>query len=88
MSRTAGTIGVVAGMGILAGSILLGVRAKTAPLGPSIDDILISRTLAELEIWYWTIGRLLFMQEINKDRYGELYHTYVKRFYELIGDHE
>ena len=91
MKKTA-TIGVLAGMGILAGSVLLATRAKAAPeepetpgLIPTVDDIRASRTMGELEIWYIYIGQIYFTGQINLETYETLYQAYVIRFYELIG---
>ena len=90
--KKAATIGVLAGMGVLAGSVLLATRAKAAPeeperpgLIPSVDDILASRTMGELEIWYMYIGQLYFTGQIDRVTYETLYQAYVDRFYQLVG---
>ena len=93
--KKAATISVLAGMGVLAGSVLLATRAKAAPeeperpgLIPSVDDILASRTMGELEIWYMYIGQLYFTGQINLETYETLYQAYVTRFYQLVGDNQ
>ena len=85
-------ISVLAGMGVLAGSVLLGTRAEaaskepeTSSLIPTGDDILASRTMGELEIWYMYIGRLYFTGQIDRATYETLYQAYVDRFYQLTG---
>jgi len=93
--KKAATIGVLAGMGVIAGSVLLSTRAKAAPeepetpgLIPTVDDILASRTMGELEIWYMYIGQIYFIGQINLETYETLYQAYVTRFYQLIGDNQ
>ena len=90
--KNAAIISIIAGTGVLAGSVLLATRAKAAPeepetpgLIPSVDDILASRTMGELEIWYMYIGQIYFTGQINLETYENLYQAYVTRFYELIG---
>ena len=90
--KKAATIGVLAGMGVIAGSVLLATRAKGAPeepetpgLIPSVDDILASQTMGELEIWYMYIGQLYFTGQIDRVTYETLYQAYVDRFYQLVG---
>ncbi|MDP2730197.1 MAG: hypothetical protein Q8O55_06930 [Dehalococcoidales bacterium] len=90
--KKAATIGVLAGMGVIAGSVLLATRAKAAPeepetpgLIPSVDDILASLTMGELEIWYMYIGQLYFTGQIDRVTYETLYQAYVDRFYQLVG---
>jgi len=93
--KKAASIGVLAGMGVIAGSVLLATRAKAAPeepetpgLIPTVDDILASRTMGELEIWYMYIGQIYFTGQINLETYETLYQAYVTRFYQLIGDNQ
>lgn len=93
--KKAATIGVLAGMGVIAGSVLLATRAKAAPEEPetpgripTVDDILASRTMGELEIWYMYIGQIYFTGQINLETYESLYQAYVTRFYLLIGDNQ
>ena len=92
MAKKGATIGVIAGLGVLTGTILLATRAKAGPeepetpgLIPSVDDILASQTMGDLEIWYMYIGQLYFTGQINRETYETLYQAYVTRFYELIG---
>jgi len=91
MSRKAATIGVIASLGVLAGTILLVARAKAAPeepeapkLIPSVDDILACRISGELEIYYMYIGQLYFTGQIDRETYEALYQAYITRFYQLI----
>jgi|GEM_PF-6047128 len=90
--KKAATISVLAGIGVLAGSVLLATRAKAAPeepetpgLIPSVDDILASQAMGELEIWYMYIGQLYFTGQIDRATYETLYQAYVDRFYQLTG---
>jgi len=98
MSRRAATIGVIASLGVLAGTVLLATRAKAAEpevpqlpewyreLIPTVDDILASKNMGELEVYYMYIGQLYFTSKISKEAYEALYQAYVTRFYDLIGD--
>ena len=92
MSRKAAAIGVIASLGVLTGTILLATRAEAAPeeqedlrLIPSGDDILASRTMGELEVYYMYIGQLYFTGQIDRVTYETLYQAYVDRFYQLVG---
>lgn len=92
MSRKTAALGVIASLGILTGMVLLATRAKAAPeepekpgLIPTVDDILSSQTVGELEIYYMYIGQLYFTGQVDRETYEALYQSYVTRFYELIG---
>jgi len=90
MSKKAATVGVIACLGALAGTILLASQAKASPLGPvgpgvSVNDILVAQTVGELEIWYILIGQLYLTGEIDRETYEALYQAYVTRFYQLTG---
>ena len=86
-------IAVVLGLGAAAGAtILLTTRAKAAPeepekpsLTPTVDDILASKTMGDLEVYYMYIGQLYFTGQIDRATYEALYQAYVTRFYQLIG---
>jgi len=93
--KKAATISILAGMGVLVGSVLLATSAKAAPvepeqpgLIPTADDIMGARSIGELEIWYMYIGQLYFTGQINLETYETLYQAYVTRFYHLIGDNQ
>jgi len=90
--KKAAIIGVIASLGVLTGTILLATRAEAAPeeqedlrLIPSADDILASRTMGELEIYYMYIGQLYFTGQVDRETYEAHYQAYVTRFYQLIG---
>lgn len=90
--KKAATLSILAGMGVLAGSVLLATSAKAAPaepeqpgLIPTADDIMGAQNMGELEIWYMYIGQLYFTGQINRATYESLYEAYVTRFYQLIG---
>ena len=92
MSNKAATIGVIAGLGVLTGTILLATRAKAAPkepeeliLIPTVDAILASQTMGDLDVYYMYIGQLYLTGQIDRETYEALYQAYVTRFYELIG---
>jgi len=92
MSKKAATIGVIAGLGVLTGTILLATRVKAAPeepektiLIPTVDDILASQTMGKLEAYYTYIGQLYVTGQIDRETYEALYQAYVTRFYQLIG---
>ena len=92
-------IAVVLGLGVVAGTLLFATRAKAAPeeaeipglpewyrvLIPRPNDILASKTMGELEVYYMYIGQLLIMGTIGSETYEELYQAYVTRFYQLTG---
>ncbi|MDD4985455.1 MAG: hypothetical protein PHV11_10305 [Candidatus Bipolaricaulis sp.] len=90
--KKAATISILAGMGVLAGSVLLANSAKAAPveteqpgLIPTADDIMGAQSMGELEIWYIYIGQIYFTGQIDREAYEILYQAYVTRFYELTG---
>ncbi len=90
--KKAATISILAGMGVLAGSVLLATSAKAAPVEPEqpglipiADDIMGVQNMGELEIWYMYIGQLYFTGQIDWATYEILYQAYVTRFYELTG---
>ena len=92
MSKKATTIGVIAGLGVLTGTILLATRVKASPKEPekpiqipTADDILASQTMGKLEIYYTLIGQLYVTGQIDRGTYEALYHAYVTRFYQLTG---
>ncbi len=92
MAKKAAVIGVLSGLGIIVGTGLLAARVQAAPaspetnkLIPKADDILASRTIGELEVWYVYIGQLYFSSQIDRAKYESLYQAYVDRFYQLIG---
>jgi len=93
MSKKAATIGVIAGLGVLTGTILLATRAKAAPpaqpeqpsLVPTVDNILASQTMGDLDVYYMYIGQLYFTGQIDRANYETLYQAYVTRYYQLIG---
>lgn len=92
MSKKGAAIGVLASLGVLAGTVLLASRAEAAPaelespgIIPTADDILASATIGELEIWYIYIGQLYFTGQIDQYTYELLYEAYVTRFYQLTG---
>jgi len=91
MAKKAAVIGVLTGLGIVVGTGLLATRAQAAPepetpgLIPSVDDILASQAMGELEIWYMYIGQLYFTGQIDRATYETLYQAYVDRFYQLTG---
>jgi len=92
MSKKAAAIGVIAGLGVLTGTIFLATRAKAAPeepekpsLTPTVDDILASKTMGDLEVYYMYIGQLYFSGQIDRATYEALYQAYVTRFYQLTG---
>jgi len=91
MKNTA-IIGIIAGVGVVAGSILLAKQAKASPeesgLIPSADDILSAESIGELEIWYMYIGQIYFTGQIDREMYECLYQSYVTRFYQLVGDNQ
>jgi hypothetical protein len=92
MSRRVEAVGVIASLAILAGTVFLASRAKAVPeemeqlsLIPTVDKIVRSQNMGELEIWYMYIGQQYFTGQINRETYETLYQAYVTRFYELIG---
>jgi len=92
MSKKAAAIGVLTSLGIITGTILLASRAKASSeepgYGKSIptkEDILKSRTVGELGVWYGYIAQLYFTGKISGEKYNELYQAYVTRFYQLTG---
>lgn len=93
MAKNAATIGVIAGLGVLTATILLATRAQAAPvepekpnLIPTVDDILASQTMGDLDVYYMYVGQLYFTGQIDRVTYETLYQAYVDRFYQLIGD--
>lgn len=95
MAKKGAVIGVLASLGVLAGTVMLASKAEAAPgetetpsIIPTDDDILASATIGELEIWYIYIGQLYFTGQINRDSYESLYQAYVDRFYQLIGGNQ
>jgi len=95
MSKIVVATGVQAGLGILAGVSLLATRAKVTPeepeapgLIPTVDDIMASSTVGDLEIFYIYIGQLYVRSQIDRVKYETLYQAYVTRFYQLIGDNQ
>lgn len=92
MSKRIAVIGGLASLGIVAGTVFLGTRAKATPQEPekpgltlTADDILASRTMGELEIHYVSIAQLYFSKQIDRETYEALYQAYVTRYYQLIG---
>lgn len=92
MLKRGAAIGVLASLGIVAGTVFLGTRAKATPeesekpgLIPTADDILASKTMGELEIRYMYIAQLYFTGQIDRVTYNALYQAYATRFYQLIG---
>lgn len=92
MSKRGAVIGVLASLGVLTGMVLLASRAEAAPeepetpgVIPTVDDILASKTMGELEVYYMYIGQLLITGKIDSETYEELYQAYVTRFYQLTG---
>ena len=87
--KKAATIGILAGMGALAGTLFLATRAKAAEPEQtkvsSADDIMHAQNMGELEIWYMYIGQLYFTGQIDRAAYETLYQAYASRFYELTG---
>lgn len=95
MAKKGAVIGVLASLGVLAGTVMLASKVEAAPgepetpgIIPTADDILASATIGELEIWYIYIGQLYFTGQINRDAYESLYQAYVDRFYQLIGGNQ
>lgn len=90
-------IAVVLVLGAVAGTLFFATRAKAAEpeipelpewyreLIPTPNDILASKTMGELEVYYMYIGQLLITGQIDTETYEELYQAYVTRFYQLIG---
>jgi len=86
-------IAVVLGLGAaVGGTILLATRAKAAPaqpeqpsLVPTVDNILASQTMGDLDVYYMYIGQLYFTGQIGRATYETLYQAYVTRYYQLIG---
>ena len=85
-------IAIVLGLGVVAGTVLLATRAKAAEpeipprdLIPTPNDILASKTMGELEVYYMYIGQLLITSKIDRETYEELYQAYVTRFFQLTG---
>jgi len=92
MSKKAATIGIIAGLGVLTGTIVWATRVKAAPvepekpsLVPTVDDILASKTMGDLDVYYMYIGQLYFTGQIDRETYEALYQAYVTRYYQLIG---
>ena len=88
-----GAIAVVAGLGAVVATAVIAGRAKAATeepkpetkIIPTAGDILASRSMGELEVYYMYIGQLYFTGQIDRQKYEELYQAYVTRFYELTG---
>lgn len=85
-------IAVGLGLAGVAGAMALIARAKAAPeelpphaFIPTVDDVMASRTMGELEVYYMYIGQLLVTNQIDRATYEGLYHAYVARFYQLTG---
>lgn len=90
-------IALVLGLGVVAGTVFFATRAKAAEpeipglpeltreIIPTPNDILASRTMGELEVYYMYIGQLLITGKIDSETYEELYQAYVTRFYQLTG---
>ena len=91
---------VILGLGAaVAGTLFFATRAKAAPEEPEIpglpewyreliptpDDILASKTMGDLEVYYMYIGQLYFTGQIDRTTYESLYQSYVTRFYQLTG---
>jgi len=52
---------------------------------PTPNDILASKNMGELEVFYMYIGQLLITGKIDTETYENLYDAYVTRFYQLTG---
>ena len=88
---------VVLGLGAVVGALFFATRVKAAEpeipglpewhreIIPTTNDIMASKTMGELEVYYMYIGQLLVTGKIDVATYNELYDAYVSRFYQLIG---
>ena len=82
-------IAVIAGLGVIAGTVLIATQAKAAPEAPkeftlTVADIMASQW-GELEVNYMTMNTLYITGKIDRDTYEKLYQAYVTRFYQLVG---
>ena len=96
MSNKAVAIGVTASvLAILASTVILVSYTKAYPgepedssIIPTVDDILATRVMGELSIYYNYIGHLYLTGQIDEETYAELYQAYATRFHQLIGGSE
>lgn len=89
MANKAGIAVLGLGLGAVA-AVALVTRARAAPDLPSVnipttDEVMASRTIGELDVYYSYIGQLLVTGQIDEATYTNLYNAYAARFYELTG---
>ena len=53
---------------------------------PNRDDIALSQTPSELDVYYDLMGELYESERITAEEYGELYEAYQTRYNDLISE--